>query len=167
MKWVELIVIYLHAMMLLCQHVDGASPRAAAVVAVAVAVDELLQTNTPALPDELKKENATPAPVVHPACQCGCDRTDGCKCCDKTKQVAAPPTAWKPPEVCLVKTPNCTYCDQLESVLKAAGIPYSNRVETYPGNKYSGYPVLEMKGRVPLVGFHKKDAVLKWMRGEK
>ena len=117
--------------------------------------------------DDVIEPVKPPSPIVHPMCQCGCGRTDGCKCCENTKQVAAPPTAWRPPEVCLVKTLNCTYCDQLESVLKAAGIPYSNRVETYPGNKYSGYPVLEMKGRVPLVGFHNKGAVLKWMRGEK
>lgn len=80
MKWLEPLLIFLHAMLLLCQHSEGASPQAAAVVAVAVAVDEMLQTKTPDLPDELGGgRESQPQPVVNDVCQCGCGKT-GCKC---------------------------------------------------------------------------------------
>lgn len=64
----------------------AATPRSIAVVAVAVAVDELLQSNTPALPDTLDKgeaakpDNAEPQPLGTP-CECPrkCGKL-GCQC---------------------------------------------------------------------------------------
>lgn len=66
-----------------CCQLCHAGPREA--VAVAIAVDELLQTNTPDLPDQLADDDdrgqAQPSPAPQPAvgCQCGCGRTD-CRC---------------------------------------------------------------------------------------
>lgn len=59
MKWVELLLIILHAIALTAE----ASPRAAVIVAVAV--DEMLQSKSPALPDTLAKAapEATPQEV--------------------------------------------------------------------------------------------------------
>lgn len=80
---------------------------------------------------------------------------------DRTKAVDARPL------VTLVKTLNCPYCEQQEGVLtKMPSIRYDTRTETRPHNKYDGYPVLELAGRRPLVGYHDKAAVWRWVEGK-
>lgn len=130
MKWIELALLIVHAIALAAD----ASPRAA--VAVAVAVDEILQSKLPELPNTLEKPQA------------------------------AEPVATKP-AVTLVTTDNCSLCGQQAAILDRAGIKYATRNERLPTNKYTGYPVLEMDGRTPLVGLRQQADIERWMRGGK
>ena len=77
MKWLELLLIILHAVALTAE----ASPRAAVIVAVAV--DEMLQTKSPALPDTLAKS----APEAALEAQVTLWTIPNCGPCDAQKRV--------------------------------------------------------------------------------
>jgi hypothetical protein len=82
MRLIHWVQFWVHALVVCCGLIE-AGPREA--VAVAIAVDDLLQTNTPALPDHLggnDQRDLSPGPAPSPApgvCACGCGKT-GCRC---------------------------------------------------------------------------------------
>ncbi len=156
-----------------CAVALAASPQAAAVVAVAVAVDDMLQTKTPALPDELGGGRADPSPAAD-VCRCGCGLKDchcgkSGACLAKAKPVLSIDddvlAAMHKPKTKLIvyRTFPCVHCDRLE---QNAGhgdadilLEHANAPAPFP---VSGHPVIfNPENRQYVVGYRTMDQIRK------
>lgn len=140
---------------------EAAAPRASAVVAVAIAVDELLQENTPALPDTLDDEDPQPAEPEPTArvCPCGCGK-EHCGC-SKSKSDEPIKEATDTRKVVRMWSPLWCGCCRTEErwIRDEGGKPDGDaevRVEVIHEEKegVTGYPHFEGPSGNVLTGLH-------------
>jgi hypothetical protein len=181
MKWFNALTLILAVQG--CCPCFAASPRAVAAVAVAVAVDGLLQTNTPALPDDLGGEEREAEPQPEPAagCQCGCNQSNchcgkpaavsGCAAVDAAPVLTIDDAAidsLKPQhkeEVVVYTQAGCGPCERMKGEFPNGDADVLVRFTDAPAPfLITAYPTIYLpRANVSLVGYRSLQQIRQWL----